>query len=226
MRRPTSAFAADPPESRATAAARRQRLPDLPRRSPSRPGSDTVFLSGALGVHCSTKMRRRAAPPPWGDTETQTVARAELDQGARSHDWVSPWATSIKMTIFLVGDPAKDNKMDFAGMMAGYKQFFGTADQPNIPIAQRLSGGRPRGAGASGRDRGHRRQIALISIDGEPRRPSETEGAAACRRQTALRVVSRGSAVCRLSRQRVGQCRCTTTAGCSRCCAWKVRRRA
>jgi enamine deaminase RidA (YjgF/YER057c/UK114 family) len=32
-----------------------------------------------------------------------------------------------------VGDPAKDNKMDFAGMMAGYKKFFGSADQPNKP---------------------------------------------------------------------------------------------
>jgi enamine deaminase RidA (YjgF/YER057c/UK114 family) len=39
----------------------------------------------------------------------------------------------VKMTIFMVGDPAKDNKMDFAGMMAGYKQFFGTAEQPNKP---------------------------------------------------------------------------------------------
>ena len=39
----------------------------------------------------------------------------------------------VKMTIFMAGDPAKDNKMDFAGMMNGYKQFFGTADQPNKP---------------------------------------------------------------------------------------------
>ena len=37
------------------------------------------------------------------------------------------------MRVFLVADPAKDGKMDFAGMMAGYNQFFGTADQPNKP---------------------------------------------------------------------------------------------
>jgi enamine deaminase RidA (YjgF/YER057c/UK114 family) len=37
------------------------------------------------------------------------------------------------MTVFLAGDPSKDGKMDFAGMMEGYKQFFGTAEQPNKP---------------------------------------------------------------------------------------------
>jgi hypothetical protein len=31
-------------------------------------------------------------------------------------------------------DPAKDGKSDFAGMMTGYIQFFGTRDQPNKPV--------------------------------------------------------------------------------------------
>jgi enamine deaminase RidA (YjgF/YER057c/UK114 family) len=38
----------------------------------------------------------------------------------------------VKMTVFMVANPA-DNKLDFAGMMAGYTQFFGTKDQPNKP---------------------------------------------------------------------------------------------
>ncbi|HZZ37405.1 MAG TPA: Rid family hydrolase, partial [Caulobacteraceae bacterium] len=37
------------------------------------------------------------------------------------------------MRVYLVGDPAKEGKMDFAGMMAGYTQFFGTPAQPNKP---------------------------------------------------------------------------------------------
>jgi enamine deaminase RidA (YjgF/YER057c/UK114 family) len=37
------------------------------------------------------------------------------------------------MRIYMVSDPTKDGHMDFAGMMAGYKQFFGTPDQPNKP---------------------------------------------------------------------------------------------
>jgi enamine deaminase RidA (YjgF/YER057c/UK114 family) len=39
----------------------------------------------------------------------------------------------LMMHVYLVGDPAAGNKMDFAGMMAAYTQFFGTAAQPNKP---------------------------------------------------------------------------------------------
>lgn len=39
----------------------------------------------------------------------------------------------VMMHVYLGGDPAKDGKMDFAGMMAGYSQFFGTREQPNKP---------------------------------------------------------------------------------------------
>ena len=39
----------------------------------------------------------------------------------------------VKMQVFLVGDPALGGKMDFAGLMESYRQFFGSADQPNLP---------------------------------------------------------------------------------------------
>jgi len=39
----------------------------------------------------------------------------------------------VKMQVFLVGDPGKEGKMDFAGFMDGYTQFFGTKEQPNLP---------------------------------------------------------------------------------------------
>ncbi len=68
----------------------------------------------------------------FGDTETQTVnilnhiqtilASLELTLG-----------DVVKMQVFLVGDPAMDGAMDFSGFMAGYTQFFGTAEQPNLP---------------------------------------------------------------------------------------------
>jgi len=38
----------------------------------------------------------------------------------------------IKLTVYLVGDPKKDNKLDFKGFSEAYAQFFGTAQQPNI----------------------------------------------------------------------------------------------
>jgi len=37
------------------------------------------------------------------------------------------------MHVYLGGDPAKDGKSDYPGMMAGYSQFVGTKAQPNKP---------------------------------------------------------------------------------------------
>jgi enamine deaminase RidA (YjgF/YER057c/UK114 family) len=39
----------------------------------------------------------------------------------------------IKMQVFMVGDPALGGKMDFDGFMKAYTQYFGTAEQPNLP---------------------------------------------------------------------------------------------
>lgn len=36
-----------------------------------------------------------------------------------------------RMQVFLV---AEDGKVDFSGFMAGYTKFFGTKDQPNLPV--------------------------------------------------------------------------------------------
>ncbi len=44
----------------------------------------------------------------------------------------------VMMRVYLWGDPAKDGKVDFAGMTAGYSQFFGTKDQPNKPARTTL----------------------------------------------------------------------------------------
>jgi enamine deaminase RidA (YjgF/YER057c/UK114 family) len=38
----------------------------------------------------------------------------------------------VMMRVFLVA-PTGQQRMDFAGMMEGYRQFFGTAAQPNKP---------------------------------------------------------------------------------------------
>ena len=42
------------------------------------------------------------------------------------------------MHVCLVGDPNKENKMDFSGFMAGYTKYFGTKDQPNKPARSAL----------------------------------------------------------------------------------------
>ena len=39
----------------------------------------------------------------------------------------------VNMKVYLVGDPAKDGKLDFAGMNAAFKKVFGPPEQPNRP---------------------------------------------------------------------------------------------
>ncbi len=92
---------------------------------------DTVYVSGALPT-VADKNAPKGSIAAYGDMEAQTVstlnsikttlARLGLDLG-----------NVVKMTVFMVGDPAKDNKVDFAGLMAGYSKFFGTQEQPNKP---------------------------------------------------------------------------------------------
>lgn len=72
-------------------------------------------------------------PEYWGDTKTQALSafaniKTSLDQmGLGFGDVVS-------MTVYLAAPPdAKDGRMDFTGFMAAYTQFFGTAEQPNLP---------------------------------------------------------------------------------------------
>src|SRR5450755_4556959 len=94
-------------------------------------GVDTYFLSGALPPVIN-KDAPKGSVAAFGDTETQTVGALNAIKATLARLGLT-MADVVKMTIFLVGDPAKDNKMDFAGMMSGYKQFFGSAEQPNKP---------------------------------------------------------------------------------------------
>ena len=94
-------------------------------------GDDTYFLSGALAPVIN-KDAPKGTVAAYGDTETQTVGALNSIKATLARLGLT-MSDVVKMTIFMVGDPAKDNKMDFAGMMTGYKQFFGTAEQPNKP---------------------------------------------------------------------------------------------
>jgi enamine deaminase RidA (YjgF/YER057c/UK114 family) len=92
-------------------------------------GYDTIYVSGMTPPVIDEKATGTAK---FGDTKTQTmgvltrIEAALKTQGATMGD-------VVMMRVLLVGDPAKDGKMDFAGMMESYKTFFGTAAQPNKP---------------------------------------------------------------------------------------------
>jgi enamine deaminase RidA (YjgF/YER057c/UK114 family) len=95
------------------------------------PGYSLVFHSGLTPTPANDKAEK-GSPAYWGDTKTQALAvfgrmKESLDSlGLGFGDVVS-------MTAYLVGDPATEGRMDFAGFMAAYTQYFGTKDQPNLP---------------------------------------------------------------------------------------------
>ena len=94
-------------------------------------GQSVIFLSGA-GPQLLDKAAPGETPAAYGDTKTQTISTLNAiatnlkGMGLEMKD-------VVKMQAFVVGDPAHDGKIDFAGFMEGYKQFFGTKEQPNKP---------------------------------------------------------------------------------------------
>ena len=94
-------------------------------------GKTLVFLSGAVPPVADTTAAKDS-PQAYGDTRTQTVGVLTSIEKQLKGMGLS-LGDVVKMQVFLVGDPAKGGKMDFAGFMAGYTQFFGTPAQPNLP---------------------------------------------------------------------------------------------
>jgi len=94
-------------------------------------GKTTVYVSGAVPTVVDEKAEKgtRAA---YGDTKAQTetvfrsIEKTLKGLGLKMGD-------VVRMQVFLVGDPDKGGRMDFAGFMDGYTQFFGTKEQPNLP---------------------------------------------------------------------------------------------
>lgn len=68
----------------------------------------------------------------YGDTQAQTESVLKSIE-ANLESMGLTMGDVVKMQVYLVADPNKDNKMDFDGFMKGYTQFFGTEAQPNLP---------------------------------------------------------------------------------------------
>jgi enamine deaminase RidA (YjgF/YER057c/UK114 family) len=103
------------------------------------PGSD-LPVAMAVEVPAGAGMVHLAAVTPplqrggeAGDTRDQTrevfrrieatLRRLDLSLG-----------DVVRLRVFLCPDPAKGNAVDFAGFNAGYREFFGTRQQPNLPV--------------------------------------------------------------------------------------------
>jgi enamine deaminase RidA (YjgF/YER057c/UK114 family) len=94
-------------------------------------GATTYYLSGMVAP-VSNPSAPKDSIEAYGDTKTQTIGALTEIQKALAEQKLT-MGDVVAMHVFLAGDPAKGGKMDFAGMMDGYKQFFGTKEQPNKP---------------------------------------------------------------------------------------------
>jgi enamine deaminase RidA (YjgF/YER057c/UK114 family) len=103
------------------------RIP-LPNNSPF-PISQGVWVGNTL--YLSGMPDPDFSKPPAKDTKTQTIGAIQAIQKALAAQKLT-LGNVVMMHVYLAADPAT-GKMDFAGFMGGYTQFFGTKDQPNKP---------------------------------------------------------------------------------------------
>ncbi|HEX4739425.1 MAG TPA: Rid family hydrolase [Allosphingosinicella sp.] len=88
---------------------------------------DTLYVSGITPAALDP-----ATPSVRGDTRTQTLnILSQLGQILRSQGY--DYGDVAMLHVYLVADPAKGGKMDFAGMKEAYSQVFGTSSQPGRP---------------------------------------------------------------------------------------------
>jgi enamine deaminase RidA (YjgF/YER057c/UK114 family) len=103
------------------------RIP-LPNNSPF-PISQGVWVGNTL--YLSGMPDPDFSKAPAKDTKTQTIGAIQAIQKALTAQKLT-LGDVVMMHVYLAADPAT-GKMDFAGFMGGYTQFFGTRDQPNKP---------------------------------------------------------------------------------------------
>jgi enamine deaminase RidA (YjgF/YER057c/UK114 family) len=94
-------------------------------------GMSLIFHSGTTPSPLDPKAAQGSAEY-WGDTKAQAMSVFNTMKASLQEKGLG-FGDVVKMTAFLVGDPAKGGRMDFAGFMEAYTQFFGTPDQPNLP---------------------------------------------------------------------------------------------
>jgi len=88
---------------------------------------DTLYISGI-----TPQPLNPAKPAVRGDTKTQTLSiLSQLGQILNGQGYGFGDVTMLQ--VYLVADPAKGGKMDFAGMKEAYAQVFGTQGQPGRP---------------------------------------------------------------------------------------------
>jgi enamine deaminase RidA (YjgF/YER057c/UK114 family) len=93
---------------------------------------DTLYVSGQTASPMTPADSTKGTPAVYGDTKAQSMSVFSKIQSSLKEQGLT-MGDVVMMHVFLVGDPAMKNKLDFAGMNAAFTKFFGTKDQPNKP---------------------------------------------------------------------------------------------
>jgi enamine deaminase RidA (YjgF/YER057c/UK114 family) len=94
------------------------------------PGSRLVYVSGTVPDPVDANAPQGSVQR-YGDTATQTRSVLRKLEAELSHHNLS-LRDVVMMRVFLVAPPGQ-SRMDFAGMMTAYREFFGTGAQPLRP---------------------------------------------------------------------------------------------
>jgi enamine deaminase RidA (YjgF/YER057c/UK114 family) len=99
-------------------------------------GSRIVYVSGTVPEPADASAPA-GSPQRFGDTATQTrsVLR-QIERRLRAHGMTL--GDVVMMRVFLVSPPGT-SRMDFAGMMTAYREYFGTDAQPNRPARSTMA---------------------------------------------------------------------------------------
>lgn len=101
-------------------------------------GSRIVYVSGQV-PDAVNPAAAEGSVERFGDTEAQTRSViAKVQAALKPHGLTL--GDVVMMRVFLVAPPGQQ-RMDFAGMMRGYRAFFGTPEQPNKPARSSMQVG-------------------------------------------------------------------------------------
>jgi 2-iminobutanoate/2-iminopropanoate deaminase len=94
-------------------------------------GADTIYVSGQLPSPLDPAMPMSAVTSleQMGDTRQQTISTLGKIRDILATQGFT-MADVVKLTLFVAADP-RTGAMDFAGANAGFREFFGTAENPN-----------------------------------------------------------------------------------------------
>ena len=94
------------------------------------PGHRLVYVSGTV-PDVADASAPAGSVQRYGDTATQTRSVLRRIEAELARHGLG-LGDIVMMRVFLVAPPGQE-RMDFAGMMTAYREFFGTAAQPNRP---------------------------------------------------------------------------------------------